>query len=272
LATVTTRHSDFDTLLGVYIGSSVTNLTLVASNDDVSSTVHQSAVSFPALAGVTYRIGVDGYGGAVGTIVLNINPQANDDFAEGFVITGMSGGTQGYTIGASKELGEPAHAFDVGGHSVWYYWTAPADGPVDFNTAGSSFDTTLAVYTGDVVTNLSLVAANDDDTAAGVRTSRLSFSAIAGMTNRIAIDGYGGASGNYNLNWNMVSHIAVTGTTNGGFQISFSGVSGQRYALLVSTNLVTWSTQMVQTMSGDLLQYIDITDGKVRFYRTVLSR
>jgi hypothetical protein len=271
LATITTRRSDFDTLLGVYTGSSVGNLTVVASNDDVSSAIHQSAVSFQAQAGITYHIAVDGYNGAVGTVVLNLNPQANDDFAAGFSITGLTGGTSGYTIGASKEPGEPAHAFDVGGRSVWYYWTAPANGPVDFNTEGSSFDTTLAVYTGDTVTNLSLVAANDDDTAAGVHTSRLSFNAIAGVTNRIAIDGYGGASGTYNLNWNMESQVAVS-STNGGFQISFSGVSGQRYALLVSTDLVTWSTQLLQTMSGDSLKFLDTSGGPVKFYRTVLTQ
>jgi len=39
-----------------------------------------------------------------------------------------------------------AHAGEVGGHSVWFRWTAPASGPVDFNTVGSDFNTTLAVY------------------------------------------------------------------------------------------------------------------------------
>jgi hypothetical protein len=273
LATITTRRSDFDTLLAVYTGSTVSNLTLVASNDDVSSSIHQSAVSFSAVAGMTYRIAVDGSGGAVGTVFLNLNPQANDDFAAGFAITGMAGGTNGYTIGASKEPGEPAHASDVGGHSVWYYWTAPANGPVEFNTAGSSFDTTMGIYTGNNVTNLSLVAANDDaDNAAGARWSRVSFYAIAGVTYRIAIDGYNGDCGTYNLNWNMVSQVAIAGTTNGGFQISFSGVNQQRYALLVSTNMVTWSTQTVQTMSGGLVQYIDTAGGPVRFYKTVLTQ
>jgi hypothetical protein len=143
---------------------------------------------------------------------------------------------------------------------------------VEFNTAGSSFDTTLAIYTGNNVTNLSSVAANDDDIAAGVHTSRLSFNAIAGVTYRVAIDGYGGDYGTYNLNWNMVSQVAIAGMTNGTFQINFSGVNGQRYALLVSSNLVTWSTQAVRTMSGDLQQYIDTAGGPVRFYRTVLAQ
>jgi hypothetical protein len=273
LATITTKKSDFDTLLAVYTGSSVSGLTLVASNDDISTSVHQSAVSFSAQAGTTYRIAVDGYAGAVGTVALSINPPANDDFAASWGIAGTSGSTNGYTIGASKESGEPAHAADVGGHSVWYNWTAPASGPVDFNTSGSSYDTTLGIYTGSVVTNLSLVAGNDDTSVPpGAHWSRVSFNAIAGVTYRVAIDGYQGDFGTYSLNWNMVSQMAIAGTTNGGFQISFSGVSGQRYALLVSTNLVNWSTQTVQTMSGNLQQYIDTASGPVKFYKTELSQ
>lgn len=269
-ATVTTRRSDFDTLLGVYTGNTLSTLSLVASNDDVSSAIHQSAVTFNASAGTTYRIAVDGYNGAVGTVALNLNPPANDDFASAVTIAGANGATNSYTIGASKEPGEPAHAFDVGGHSVWYRWTAPLSGPVEFNTAASTFDTTLAIYTGNNMTNLSFVAANDDDTAAGVHTSRLSFDAQAGVTYQIAIDGYGGDFGNFNLDWNMVSQVFISATTNGTFQLGFTGVNGQRYALLVSTDLVTWFTQAIRTMSYDAQQYIDGSSGPLRFYRTML--
>jgi hypothetical protein len=269
-ATVTTRRSDFDTLLAVYTGDTISNLSLVASNDDVSSVIKQSAVSFDAFAGTAYQIAVDGYNGAIGTVVLNLNPPPNDDFTNALVVVGASGGISSYTIGASKEPGEPAHAFDVGGHSVWYRWTAPLSGPVEFNTAGSTFDTTLAIYTGADVTSLSLVAANDDDTAAGVHTSRLSFDAEAGVTYQIAIDGFGGDSGYFNLNWIMVSRLFISETTNGTYQINFSGVNGQRYALLVSTDLVTWATQAVRTMSYGPQQYIEVSPGPARFYRTIL--
>jgi hypothetical protein len=269
-AIVTTRRSDFDTLLAVYTGNTVSALSLVASNDDLSSMIHQSAVSFSALAGTTYRIAVDGYNGAVGTVMLNLNPPADDDFASAFVIAGPAGSTRNYTVGASKEPGEPAHAFDVGGHSVWYRWVAPMSGPVEFNTVGSTFDTTLAIYTGTNVTSLSLLAANDDDTAAGLHTSRLSFDAEAGVTYQIAVDGYGGDFGNFNLNWNMVSQVSIAGITNGVFEIDFSGVNGRRYALLVSTDLVTWFTQVVRTMSDNSQQYIDSSPGLLRFYRTIL--
>ena len=86
--------------------------------------------------------------------------------------------------------------------------------------------------------------------APGFTPAVCSLTQIAGVTNRIAIDGYGGDFGYLSLNWNMDSLLSIGTMTNGNLQINFSGINGQRYALLVSTDLVTWSTQVVQTMSS----------------------
>ena len=270
-AVITTRRSDFDTLLAVYTGSSMANLNLIASNDDISLAVKQSLVSFAAVGGTTYRIAVDGYLGAVGNITVNLLPPSNDDFSNAFSIFGLSGITNCYTIGASKEPGEPAHASDVGGRSVWFTWVAPASGPAEFKTAGSSFDTLLAIYTGSALNGLTTVAANDNDTPAGLQTSRLTLAAVAGTTYQIAVDGYGATSGTISLYWNMVSQVGISPLTNGNVQVSFSGVNGQRYGLLTSSNLSTWSTQATRTMSSTPQQYIDSPSNQFRFYRTVLA-
>ncbi len=76
-ATIDTLGSDFDTLLGVYTGSAVGSLTLIASNDDtdVDST---SKVTFAAVNGATYRIAVDGKNGGRGSITLNYSVVARD--------------------------------------------------------------------------------------------------------------------------------------------------------------------------------------------------
>jgi hypothetical protein len=249
----------------------VSDLSLVAENDDiVNDVIRQSSLSFEAVAGTTYRIAVDGWEGAVGMAVLNINPPRNDDFAAACELFGTSGTTNGYTIGASKEPGEPAHAGDVGGRSVWYTWTAPANGPVDFNTASSSFDTTLGVYVGDTVTNLSVIAADHNDAGALI-SSRVDFPAVSGTTYRIAVDGYGGVAGNLRLSWDMDSRLGLIGPgPDGNLRIRFGGVNGQKYALLVSSNLDTWFTQAIRTMSGDSQEYIEAVGSGVRFYRTVL--
>jgi Zn-dependent metalloprotease len=70
--TINTSGSGFDTLLAVYTGTSVGALTLVASNDDSSGVDRTSRVTFNAIQGTTYQIAVDGFGGASGSISLNL--------------------------------------------------------------------------------------------------------------------------------------------------------------------------------------------------------
>jgi len=70
--TIDTATSDFDTLLGVYTGASVSSLTEVASNDNVNLSDHTSKVAFPVIAGTAYRIRVDGSLGETGTIKLHV--------------------------------------------------------------------------------------------------------------------------------------------------------------------------------------------------------
>ena len=75
--TFTTFGSNFDTLLAVYTGISLTQLTrIVAGDDDIPN--KQSRVAFNAVEGVEYFIAVDGFRGAWGNVVLNWiqhNPQ-----------------------------------------------------------------------------------------------------------------------------------------------------------------------------------------------------
>ncbi|MBI5384588.1 MAG: IPT/TIG domain-containing protein [Verrucomicrobia bacterium] len=285
-----TLGSGFDTLLAVYTGNAVTNLTVIAANDDVAGTTN-SSVTFAAVSGTIYRVVVDGYmspggagaeaasgrvvlnwaltanapaitsfapgTGAVGTpvvitganftgatavhfngvaasftinsatqITASVPPgattgpisvttsggaatslnsfavsggPANDNFAAAQALTTASGTATGANTGTTKEAGEPNHAGNAGGRSVWFMWTVPASGTVSLDTLGSGFDTLLAVYTGTSVNGLALVAANDDSSS-GV-SSLVSFNAVAGTIYRIAVDGYGGASGPVTLHW-----------------------------------------------------------------------
>jgi hypothetical protein len=217
-ATVDTIGSGFDTLLGVYTGTSVSALTRIASDDDSGGSL-TSKVTFTVAAGTTYRIAIDGYGGASGATKLDwtlaaSSAPANDMFASAQVISGTSGTTTGSNAGATKETGEPNHAGNAGGHSVWYAWTAPAAGTVTIDTIGSAFDTILGVYTGTSVSALTVVASNDD--AGGALQSSVTFTAAAGVTYRIAVDGYAGAAGSIKLNWSPGTAAAAgTGADNG---------------------------------------------------------
>jgi subtilisin family serine protease len=69
--TADTMGSSHDTVLAVYTGSSLTGLTLVGCNDDISTSDLDSRVSWTATAGVTYRIQVGGYNGATGSLVFH---------------------------------------------------------------------------------------------------------------------------------------------------------------------------------------------------------
>ena len=206
-AIIDTQGSSFDTLLAVYTGNTVTNLTVVASNDDTATNA-QSRVTFTAIAGTIYRIAVDGYNtgtppSASGSVVLHWQfTLGNDDFANGQMLTGFSGSVTGGTTVATKQAGEPAHAGNAGGKSIWYYWTAPNSGSVTIDTAGSGFDTLLGVYTGGSVGALTLIASNDDYSGL---TSSVTFAAVGGTTYRIAVDGYNGASGISVLNWYLLN-------------------------------------------------------------------
>jgi Calx-beta domain/Metallo-peptidase family M12B Reprolysin-like len=209
--TLTTAGSDFDTILAVYTGSGLASLTRVAANDDFDGLT--SRVVFDATAGTTYRVAVDGFrntpggGAATGNVRLNWNLSVaappNDNFANAQTITGAAGAATGTNMAATKEPGEPNHAGNLGGSSIWYNWQAPSDGDVTLTTAGSDFDTLLAVYTGASLNTLNTTASNDDDPLLSTTTSRVSFNAVAGTVYRVAVDGFSNARGNVVLNWNL---------------------------------------------------------------------
>ncbi|HOB99511.1 MAG TPA: Ig-like domain-containing protein [Verrucomicrobiota bacterium] len=120
-------------------------------------------------------------------------PPANDHFTGRAVIATVPMTVSGHNYGASKESGEPAHAGQPGGASVWWTWTAPANAMVYIDTTESSFDTLLAVYTGTTVSGLTLVAADND--SGGNLASRVAFSAVEGTVYQIAVDGMAGDHG-----------------------------------------------------------------------------
>lgn len=116
----------------------------------------------------------------------------NDAFADATALTGRTAFASGSNVDATKETGEPNHADDPGGASIWYSWTAPAAGEATLATCASDVDTLLAVYTGSAVDHL--VEVDSDDNGCG-EGSELSFQASAGTVYRIAVDGAGGDTG-----------------------------------------------------------------------------
>jgi len=232
-----TIGSNFDTVLGVFTGSTLTSLRLFAVDDDSGGGVTSRIPSvFPGpstlriVAGTAYQIRVRGYGAAdVGSITLHIktpcgSSATNDNFANRLPLTGAVVTTTGSNVGATAEAGEPVDLPDDGGNapSVWWTWTAPCSfavtQPTSFmDTIGSNFDTVLGVFTGSTLTTLRLFAV-DDESGGGV-TSRVPslspgpprLNIVAGTAYQIRVRGYGGSDvGSIVLHIN--SPCGLTGT------------------------------------------------------------
>lgn len=131
----------------------------------------------------------------------------NDNFGASIVISGETGAFEATTAEATVESGEPYHADEVGGASVWYTWTAPARGEYRFETCGSATDTLLAVYRGDTLPTLSERASNDDACGTG---SQVAIDLVSsGSTYRIAVDDALGVGGPFVLRWRWIDHSPV---------------------------------------------------------------
>jgi hypothetical protein len=105
------------------------------------------------------------------------------------------------TVNATKESGEPNHAGDAGGQSLWWKFIAPATRTYTVETTGSldnssdMLDTTMGVYTGSAVNALTTIASNDDaDPTNNIFTSKATLSATSGVTYYIAVDTFSGGS------------------------------------------------------------------------------
>ncbi|HEV2693744.1 MAG TPA: Calx-beta domain-containing protein, partial [Verrucomicrobiae bacterium] len=147
----------------------------------------------------------------------------NDSFSQASVLTGLSGSTNGDNTTATLEssgcetnkvLTEDNGVQSVS-NSLWYAWTAPASGTVEFDTLGSQFNTVLSVWTTPTdlcnagLTNL----VSDDDSGLNAfgdlfNTSYLSFQVTSNSTYYISVNGNGGDPqyfGPMILNWAMTS-------------------------------------------------------------------
>ncbi len=131
----------------------------------------------------------------------------NDDFEMAQVISGRGASIRATNVAATMQVkgnypweprtGEPTWADNQGGHSIWYRWTAPADGICVIDGAGDGFALLFNVCLGATVDSLSVVAGN----AMAAPYDRVEFDAVAGRTYFISVDGYFGEEGA--LDWSL---------------------------------------------------------------------
>lgn len=249
-----TTHSSgttFNSVLAVYVSSAVPAsvpyfppngplTATVASNDDVVATgpAPGSYVRFNATVGVNYFIAVD-----INTLdassprnfTLSWGPTpSNDDFATPQNLgSAGSGFVQGTNTLYSFEANEPSNGnVTTPRHSAWYLWTAPANGPVTFSTdAGSAlttFNTTLAVFTGVDFTSPLAVVDQDDNTGLN-NSSVVNFNATAGTQYRIVVDGANNSTGLFAMYWSQGTAATPNNDNFANAQL-LTGAGGTRFS------------------------------------------
>ena len=180
---------------------------------------------------------------------------------------------EGFNCEATKEPGEPAIAGNAGGKSVWWQWQATTSGWVTIQTAGSTFDTLLAVYSGSGLSNLKLVATGDD--TPGFITAGVTFQAVLDTTYLIGVDGFDGACGKIDLQ--MVTGAPQLGSLTvlpgGTLSIGIQGELARSYVIESSSDLVSWEPIAVVENSNGTLQFVDPQANTFdqRFYRVSIE-
>jgi hypothetical protein len=159
--------------VSLYIGNSMESLRPVDSND--------------LYAGCMYFLRVSTTGDFTGPFELDLKYSAlpasapNDNFASSAPLESLNSMSQGFVLGAAtSESGEPEHISGPS-KSLWWQWRAPEPGGVLEIVAGSSGsqNVTLAVYDGDKLENLQLIAKAAGSLSAPVAAGETIFIAAA---------------------------------------------------------------------------------------------
>ncbi|MGE3106784.1 MAG: GC-type dockerin domain-anchored protein [Phycisphaerales bacterium] len=157
------------------------------------------------LAAGQYRLELNGYlpyGDMSGSFTVQFYP-GNDLCAHSYRV--YNGVYAGDTTYATSD-GQATCGSSNSSPSEWYYYVAPANGPLTISTCGSSYDTVLSVYEYPLCPPPGTgaeIACNDDAPAGqgcGIRQSLVTFNATAGTTYFIRVAGFQEAAGAFQLN------------------------------------------------------------------------
>lgn len=279
--TIPTDKTSYRTRITILATNGVVNVNPAASNYAQGDLVTLTATPNAGYQFVSWSGNVSGPTNPI-TVVMSTNRTViprfrvpGDDFEQRLPLSGLTvihSGLQ--NAGATKETGEPNHAGNAGGKSLWWTWTAPASGPTAVTTAGSTYRNALAAYTGLTVSNLIMVATNL--AGIGTNTSSISFAAVAGTTYHFAVDGFNAATGSVTLNLVLTSTDIVLGQpTRGGdgfFHFTISSAPGAVLRVDATTNLVHWTPIATVTNATGTMDFADTNSPsfKQRFYRVLV--
>lgn len=203
VAQVSTANSNFDTIVAVFTNGndSLAGLaTIIVSSS--CGYYSRACASVLVEAGETLIIEVDGEanpysevssslldGGLQLNIRLDTQP-TNDNFLDRIAVSLISGEmtVYGTTLGASHEQGERCIGYGLS-FSVWYQWTALADGVLQVRLQGSEYSAVAAVYVDTNGTLAGLISLSDHSSCNGYGgCDRFLVPVVAGETYAIQVD------------------------------------------------------------------------------------
>lgn len=184
LATAPQRH-----YWALYTGPTVNQLQMVRTIG-----LGNSIFAFLAVEGTVYHFQICGDGTYDYNFSLQLTPFGpclNDNFADAELIKGaVMYIAPRSVVGATMELGEPAHMGATPQKSIWWKWQAPQHGSFYWSAAAMVTNVTLAVYRGNAVEALTLVKKATDQLSFGVTGGETYY--VAGVMPQNVTDQIGG--------------------------------------------------------------------------------
>ncbi|MBI2950028.1 MAG: hypothetical protein HYY23_20540 [Verrucomicrobia bacterium] len=186
----------------VYKSLTSTTLFSVSREFEFDQANFIARTTFDATANESYSIAVDSLAGTAGEFNLSLTyqpPPPHDNFSNRIQLSGETISITGTNLAATKEPGEPKHAQNLGGKSVWYSWIAPKGGTVLVSVTTTNFFPLTDVYTGASVSALAVAPGRDFTLDTTNRVMTLHFDAAANREYAIAVDGFAGQAGPFGL-------------------------------------------------------------------------
>ena len=201
-------------------------------------------------------------------------PPINDDYAAPTTLTGLSTSVRGSNLGATREDFEwnGVAGGAQGGQSVWWVWTAPGAGRVSLDFSATVFPVQAAVRIGEVYDALDRIADNRIAPNVNYFTNRMSFSAAAGVTYHIGVDGLGDV-GDIAFDLRLHPALAMSASVNGSaeLEVRLTGGSTRPFVLQYSADLRRWTPILTNSLVNEVFTYVDpeFQRQAKRFYRAI---
>jgi hypothetical protein len=256
------RDSNFDTVLAVYTGSDLEDLSVVAFNDDYPGWNFRSRVRFDPVPGTTYDIAVDGYFNGLSTdsgdVVLDLAQVLPTGFVEGRVTDEAGNGVWNACAvavdDAGDELGLPAYT-DPNGDYTLSDVPVGTDNHVRFRNCGSA-DVAGEFYDdSQTLAGAADVAVTQDATTSGVDAVLATGGSITGTIHSEddAVSDVDSVCVGATMVGGPDNGFAVQATTDADGHYTISGLDGGNYRVQFSDD----ATGSCGANTGFLLEYYD---------------